>query len=278
MFKSFFKTQLPVIIIISALAITLAAWKEDRFAQTRQITTDTLPKKSGKKVKNLDEALEELDKAQAELERSLKDIPPIEFDGEKIGAEVEKAMKEIDGEKLKMQIEQAMKEINPEKLKAQMEAAMKQIDMEKIKLQMADAMKELDAQKLNTQVQEALAKVDMEKIKVQMEELKKIELPKIEEEMKKIKPQLEESLKKARVDIEKAKQDLKEYKAFQNNLERDGLINKKEDYSIEHKDGQLIINGKVQPQAFYNKYRSFLEKHKKFHWKKTADDFDLSND
>ena len=33
MSKSFFKTQLPLIIIVSALAITLAAWKGDRFAQ-----------------------------------------------------------------------------------------------------------------------------------------------------------------------------------------------------------------------------------------------------
>jgi hypothetical protein len=277
MSKIFFKTQLPVIVIVSALAITLAAWKEDRFAQTQQTSLDTLPKKSGK-VKNLDEALEELDKAQLDLEYSLKNIPPINFDAKKIQEEIEKSMKDFDGEKLKLQVEQAMKQVDMEKVKEQMQAAMKEIDMEKIKIQMTEAMKDLDAQKLQLQAQEALAKVDMEKIKAQMEELKKVQMPKMEAEMKKVKPQIDEALAKAKVEIEKAKQDIKEYKAFEEALEKDGLINKKENYSIEHKDGQLIINGKVQPQAVYNKYRSFLEKHKQFKWKKDEDGLDLDND
>ena len=96
--------------------------------------------------------------------------------------------------------------------------------------------------------------------------------------MKEIKPKVEEELKKAKVEIEKAKQDIKEYKAFEDGLEKDGLINKKENYSIEHKNGQLIINGKVQSNDVYNKYRSFLEKHKQFNWKKDGDGLDLKND
>src|SRR5690349_4652591 len=125
MSKNFFKTQLPVIVVVSALAITLAAWKEDRFAQTQQTTSDTLPKKSGK-VKNLDEAIEELDKAQFELEHNLKNIPSINFDAKKIQEEIEKSMKDFDGEKLKLQVEQAMKQVDMEKMKEKMEAAMKQ--------------------------------------------------------------------------------------------------------------------------------------------------------
>jgi hypothetical protein len=31
----------------------------------------------------------------------------------------------------------------------------------------------------------------------------------------------------------------------------------------------------VQPEAVYNKYKKFLEKHKKFKLKKDDDDFDL---
>jgi hypothetical protein len=278
MSKSFFRMQLPAIIIACALLITLSAWKENKFAQAQQITSDTLPKKNEKQIKDFDDALKELERAQIELEHNLKNMPPIDFDGEKIRAEVEKAMKDFDGEKLKLQAEQAMKQVDMQKVKEQMEAAMKQIDMEKIKLQIAEAMKELDAQKLRLQAQEALAKVDMEKIKVQMEEIKKVQVPKIEAEMKKIKPQIDEALKKAKVEIEKAKQDIKEYKAFEDALEKDGLINKKENYSIEHKDGQLIINGKVQPQAVYNKHRSFLEKHKQFKWEKDDDGLDLDND
>ena len=263
-------------IVAGALAITLAAWKEDKFAQVKQGVTDTLPKKTSKKVKNLDDALEELDKAQIELEQSIKEMPPI--DVEKMQIEIEKSIKQIDAAQIKLQVEQAMKEINPEKIKAQVEEVMKGIDAEKIKASVAAAMKEIDAQKIKLEVQQAMASVDMEKVKAQMEELKKVELPKIEAEMKKIKPQVEAELKKARVEIEKAKQDLKEYKAFEDGLERDGLINKKENYTIEHKNGQLMINGKIQPEAVYNKYRTFLEKHKKFTLKKDADDFELNND
>jgi hypothetical protein len=246
MSKSFFRMQLPAIIIVCALLITLCAWKENKFAQAQQITSDTLPKKNEKQIRDFDDALKELERAQIELERNLKDIPPIDFDGEKVRAEVEKAMKDFDGEKLQLQAEQAMKHVDMQKVKEQMEAAMKQIDMEKIK--------------------------------VQMEEIKKIQVPKIEAEMKKIKPEIDKALEKAKVQIEKAKQDIKDYKAFEETLEKDGLINKKENYSIEHKNGQLIINGKVQPQAVYNKYRSFLEKHKKFKWKKDEDGLNLDND
>src|SRR5438045_53147 len=113
MSKKFLKTQFPVIIIVSALAITLAAWKEDRFAQSQQTISDTLPKKNDKKVKDFDEALEHLEKAQVELEQNLKNIPSIDFDAEKLQVEIEKSMKEIDAQKLKLQVEQAMKDINP---------------------------------------------------------------------------------------------------------------------------------------------------------------------
>ena len=61
-------------------------------------------------------------------------------------------------------------------------------------------------------------------------------------------------------------------------LERDGLINKKDNYSIKHKDGKLIINDKEASEETYNKYRSFLEKHKKFKIEKNEDDFDIDMD
>jgi hypothetical protein len=152
------------------------------------------------------------------------------------------------------------------------------VDAEKIKASVAEAMKQVDAQKIKMQVQEAMAKVDMEKVKAQLEEVRKTEIPKMRAELDKVKPQVEAELKKAKVEIEKAKTELKEYKAFEDGLEKDGLINKKENYTIEHSNGKLIINGKSQPEAVYNKYRSFLEKHKKFTLKKDDDNFKLDND
>jgi hypothetical protein len=266
--------QLPLMLIVSALMISLVAWKEDRFAQSKSASSDTLPKKSEKKIKNLDEVLEDLDKAQLELEHSLKNMQLPPFDAQKLQAQLDKAMKEIDVEKLQEQVQKAMKQIDLEKIKVQMET-LKEINTEEIKESVAKAMKDLDVQKLKMQADAELAKVDMKKVKEQLEEMKKTDFTKIEKEMKELKPKLDAELGKAKLEIEKAKTELKEYKAFEDGLQQDGLINKDEGYTIEHKDGELIINGKAQPEAVYNKYKKFLDKHKKFKLKKDDDDFDL---
>jgi len=131
----------------------------------------------------------------------------------------------------------------------------------------------------------------MEKLKAELEEVKKIDMKQFELEMKKMKeeiekigPQIKQEMEKAKiemenakVEIEKAKVELKEYKEFINGLEKDGLISK-DNYTIEHKNGELFIDGKKQPGSVYNKYRKFLDGHKKFTMKKTADDFNISND
>ena len=85
-------------------------------------------------------------------------------------------------------------------------------------------------------------------------------------------------MQKAKVEIEKAKTTLKEYKGFVDGLENDGLINRKEGYTLKHKDGELFINGKKATEQTYKKYRSFLDKHKKFNIDKKDDDFDLDID
>jgi hypothetical protein len=61
-------------------------------------------------------------------------------------------------------------------------------------------------------------------------------------------------------------------------LEKDGLIDKKKGYTIEHKDGKLLINEKEASAQTYEKYRSFLEKHKKFNIEKDDNDFDIDMD
>jgi hypothetical protein len=61
-------------------------------------------------------------------------------------------------------------------------------------------------------------------------------------------------------------------------LDNDGLINKKEGYTLKHKDGDLFINGKKASEQTYSKYRNFLENHKKFNIEKSDDDFDIDMD
>ena len=97
-----------------------------------------------------------------------------------------------------------------------------------------------------------------------MEEVKKIDMSKIDAEMKKLEiemkdlgPKIEKEMEKAKVEIEKAKVEMKEYKSFVDGLEKDGLINKKEGYTIQHKNGELIINGKKQPADVYSTNTEF---------------------
>ena len=251
------KGNWSLFLLAGVLTLGLVAWKEEQSIQTKNNYTDTVPRNREKKIRNLDDALQEIDKSELELEQSMKKIekelavpplpptPPVD---------IEKAMAEVD---------KAMKDINPEKIKQEIEASLKDIDIESMKNNMAKALKDIDAEKMKAQLSASLAKVDMEKVKQEMERMKE-EMPKLQEKMKNIKPEVEASMKKAKEGIEKARTEIKEFKTFEEGLEKDGLINRKSGYVIEHKEGKLSINGTPQPDAVYNKYRSFLEKHKSF--------------
>ena len=115
-------------------------------------------------------------------------------------------------------------------------------------------------------------------MKAELEKVKDIDLKKIQNEMKELGPKLEKDLQKAKKEIEKAKSEIREYKSFVDGLENDGLINKKEGFTLKHKDGELFINGNKASQLTHTKYRSFLEKHKKFNIKINDDDFNLDLD
>jgi hypothetical protein len=282
--KPFAVKYLLPITLVAFFSIALVSWgdqKQTPQPKTKHAVTDTIPKnKVEKKIRDLDDVIDEIDKAELKLNM------------EKVKTQIEEAMKQIDMSKIQMEMDKAMKEIDMAKVKMDMEKAIKEVDIEKLKAEIEKATKEIDAAKIERDVKESLAKVDWEKMKLQMEEMKeqmaevkKIDMSKVEEDMKKVEkemkelgPKIEKEMAKAKVEIEKAKEEMKEYKSFVDGLEKDGLINKKEGYSIQHKNGELIVNGKKQPGDVYNKYRSFLEKHKKFNIKKSDDDFNIDND
>jgi len=215
--------------------------------QQKAIIQDTVPQQREGRVKDFDEAMQELDRAMQQLNTELrKPIPPIP---------------PIEVEKMRTELDKALKDIDPEKMKAEIEMAIKEIDAEKIR----------------AEVHAALAKVDMEKTRKELERVRDVELKKLEEEMKKEGAEIERSLRKAKENIEKAKEEIRELKDFETSLEKDGLINKKQ-YTLEYKNGVLTINGQKQPEAVYNKYRSFLEKHKNLFLRKNADGLDIRNE
>ncbi|HEU4574209.1 MAG TPA: hypothetical protein VFS36_04340 [Chitinophagaceae bacterium] len=238
---------------ITTTAVILVAWRQQEPAKpvppviTQTAGQDTVPVKNDgqryKKIRDLDEAIEELDKAQLDINM------------DKLQAELDKIKPQMEQEmaNAKREMEKAIREIDVAKIKADVEASVAKIDWEQMKTQI-EKVKEMDFDKMNA---------NMEKLSDQLEKLK---------------PSLEKNLQNARRQIEKAKTEMKEYKTFVDGLENDGLINKKEGYTIRHADGELSINGKKQPADVYEKYRSFLEKHKTMTIKKSKDDFTIDND
>ena len=258
--------------MVATTAFILISWghrqqpdqlKEDHFYK------DTVPPKKNKKVRDLDEAIAELDNIDLKMH-------------------MDKAMQEV---------AEAMKQIDVEKMRLDIEKSMKDIEFDKIKMEIDKAMKEVDFARIEKEVKESMAKIDpiaigWDKMKAGLDEVKKINFKELEEEMAKAKkelekigPQIEKEMQKAKVEIEnakveieKAKVEMKEYKSFVDGLANDGLIDKKEGYSIKHKDGKLMINDKEATDKTYDKYRSFLEKHKKFNIEKNKDDFNINMD
>ena len=153
---------------------------------------------------------------------------------------------------------------------------MKRIDSKKLNEEINNSLKGLDAIKLKEQINESLNKVDWDQINGQLAKLKDMNV--YMDGMKEKLQQIEPKLKNLKVDLERLKAEIKEYKDFVDQLDKDGLINKNEPYTIRHKDGELFINDKKVSTETYNKYRSFLDDHKKFNIDKEKDDFNLDMD
>lgn len=226
---------LPVLILTAALC--LVSWDiSGNGRHYRHTTNDTIPEKSReRKIRNLDEALAEVDRAdwQAEMEKAK--------------AEIARAMKEIDADKIKMEIDKALAKVDMEKLKKEMEASMKSIDWQQMEKQLQEV-KEMKWDKFQD------------------------EMKGMQEELRKMGPELEKSMDKLKTDMEKLKEEMKGYKTLVDGLDADGYLKKKEGYKLEHRDGELKVNGKAVPKAEYDKFRSFLEKHEKFTISNNNDD------
>ena len=249
---------------------TYAAWNDNGYDKY-----DTVPKKEirEKKIRDLDDVLDELNAVDFKM------------DMEKMQKELAESMKKIDMKKMQLDIEKTMREVDFEKIQKEIEQSMAKIDFPNIEKEMAKAMKEIDAAKIQREVQESMEKINWEKMKGEFDKVKEIDMKKMQldmekmqTELSKIGPEIEKSMEKAKVGIEKAKAEMKEYNEFVDGLEKDGLLNRKDGYTIKHRDGELFINDKKASDATYSKYKTFLDKHKKFTIEKSDDDFNIDID
>ena len=259
--------------LAAALLIASAAF-QNKPAKQNPNPADTLPDRH-KQIRDIDAALEELERGQLDIDRSLKEI-----DFAKIEKQINEATQNIrlNQEEIKAQIEKAMQQVDAAKIQAQLQGALKEADAAQIKADVDKSIKEIDFFKIKTEINASIAKIDWDKLNEDLGKVKNIDMEKVEADLKKIKPEVEKSIKKARKNIENAKEELKAYKGLIDGLDKEGLINKKENYTIEYKKGTLTINGKKQPADLVTKYQNFLQGRKDFTITKEKDDFHIDHD
>lgn len=263
--KQIFSWKKIPLLLIAIGVVTAVAVAQSNAGTQHHTTTDTIPKKQ-KKIRDLDEALADIDRGELEMKRALK-----EFDSEKMEKELREAMKTM--------------EIDMAKMKVDIEKAIKEIDAEKISLEIQNAMKEVDAEKISKEIKESLAKVDMQKVKAEMQrakeemqKAKEIDMSKMKAELEKIGPQVEKAMKEAQVSIEKARKEITSYKNLVDALDRDGHLDKAKDYKIEYKNKELTVNGKKLPAETVQKYNTYLSDKEGFTLEKDDDGLNIDKD
>ncbi len=254
--------KIPLLLLAIGVVAAVAVAQSNAGKQT-QLATDTVPAKQ-KKIRNLDEALAEIDRGELEMQRALK-----EFDRGQVEKEVREAMKKVD--------------IDMEKMKKDIELAMKEIDVEKINLEVQKAMKEVDAEKISKEIKESMAKVDMQKMKAEMQhakeemqKVKEIDMSKMKAELEKIGPEVEKAMQEAQVSIEKARKEITSYKNLVDALDRAGHLKKAGNYTIEYRNKELTVNGKTLPAATTQQYSQYLSDKEAFTLKKDDDGLDIN--
>lgn len=256
--KTFLLKNIPLLLLATGLVLTMAFAQTTNSTKEKKTTTDTVPAKQ-KKIRDLDEALSEVDRGEAEMQKATKEI-----NGEKIDAEIRKAMKALD-------------EVDMAKIKEEVARAMKEVDQQKIELEVQKALKEVQSEKIQKEVQAALAQVDMEKVKAEVEKIKEVDMVKIKEELAKVQPEVEKAMKEAKVSIEKARKEVTAYRNLVNALDRDGLLNKASNYKVEYKNKELTVNGKKLSAEQTKKYSEYLQDRDDFKLEKNEDGLDINN-
>jgi hypothetical protein len=233
------KSLFPIFMLIILIGST--SWQnrnKNKMPQGQNISDTAKPKQpnDGKD----EPGMKELDHAMKELEEAMKKL------------DIE--MKKIDMTKIEKEIKEAMSKVDMKKIQEEIKASMDKIDWNKIKEDVNKSMKEAEIK---------MKEIDFSKLEKEMEELK-VNLEKQKFDIKidgeKIRKQVEEEMKKAKVDMEKAREEIKFINEFTDELQKDGLIDKKKGYKVQLKDGELYINGTKQSKETSEKYRRFYKK------------------
>lgn len=194
---------------------------------------------------------------------SMKDFDKLILDIDRKGIKMQQEIATIDFDKMHHDITASLNKVDFDKIKIDIDKALKEIDFAKIEQGVKSALKEIEWNKLNNDVKLSLQdakkeieKINMEELKKQMEKAK-AEIEKSKNEIRKI--NVDEIMKNANAGIAKATDELRLKKEMFDTMEKEGLINQRDGFTIEFKDKDLIINGKKQSEAIRDKYLRFIK-------------------
>jgi len=234
---------------------------------------DTIPEKK----LSLEDQIQEIRKAQENLQRELS-----QKDWTKIEAEMENALSRINTKEIDAQMQKAMAEFDRSIARIDKEQLLRQVDMEKLQADMAkvqleiekefssrDWKKEMKTAQLEmekalkeiksidpAQLKEELAKAKIE-MKLSQEKLA-LELDRAKKEMKDNKISIKQSLEDARKDLEKTRKEYEGYRTMIGEMQQEGLIPDPKNYQIEFKGGEIYVNGVKQPATITSRYRKYF--------------------
>lgn len=239
-------------IFICLIAFTAMAFQDStKIRKSVQKTiVDTVPEKNDM---DIEINLKDIDKTIKEsLELAEKSMKAVDWN--KMSQQIKESMKSVDMAKLQLDVAKSMKEVDWSKMQAEINRSMKDIDMAKM---------QMDIQK---EIKEGMKNINTEELKKSMEELKKLNFDDLKKEMENLKKnldvnkdQIKMELDKARLEMLKAKTGLGEVKEMTSEMEKDGLINKKDTNTIEFRNKELFINGKKQSPETTEKYRRYFK-------------------
>lgn len=275
------KTRHAALAVAAILCVVLISWdfKQNPFFDTDKQGKDTIPGRTQKKIVNLDDAIAELDALDFEqhVEKAL--------------ADAQKSLSEIDFSDIKRQLEESLRDLNMDKIRMETEKELMAVDFEKMKKEMAEAMVEMkdaekeiaaiDFGKIQSEIKTAIESVNWEEINQELKKVKEVDLAKAQQEIeaanekiRKVIPEMEN----AKVEIEKAKKELRLYKELLDGLENDGVLDQGKDFEVEHKNGKLTVNGKQVPDAVYNKYKHIFDQTKDVRIRKHGEGLNINKD
>ena len=213
---------------------------------------DTLPEKDfdgPMKRSDIDRLTRDLDKTLKEIGVEMKKI-----DFALIGKEVEKAIKEIDLEKIMKETQLSLQAIDLANIMANVKSSLKNINLDEKNGEIAAALK--DAKREIEKATNEISDLDRSVIEKALETSKEA-IEKARLDLKKL--DIEKIIAEAKKGINKAKDELNQTKTMITEMEKDGLVDPRQGFSIEYKEKDLYINGTKQAKSITDKYRKYFK-------------------